>query len=102
MAMRTRTEALVNAYLNNYQNAQASTVNSGRQATQSTQNKGSALMNSTDKTLPTMTDQFSFVADAANTAVNKKASRKVAVLPAAAAQPLMRTAMMLWQQPLAI
>lgn len=43
MAMRTSTEALVNAYLNNYQNAQASTVNSGRQATQSTQNKGSAL-----------------------------------------------------------
>lgn len=74
MAMRTRTEALVNAYLNNYQNAQASTVNSGRQATQSTQNKGSALMNSTDKTLPTMTDQFSFVADAANTAVNTTAS----------------------------
>ncbi len=74
MAMRTSTEALVNAYLNNYQNAQASTVNSGRQATQSTQNKGSALMNSTDKTLPTMTDQFSFVADAANTAVNTTAS----------------------------
>ena len=72
--MRSRTEALVNAYLNNYQNAQASTVNSGRQATQSTQNKGSALMNSTDKTLPTMTDQFSFVADAANTAVNTTAS----------------------------
>lgn len=74
MSMRSRTEALVNAYLNNYQNAQASTVNSGRQATQSTQNKGSALMNSTDKTLPTMTDQFSFVADAANTAVNTTAS----------------------------
>lgn len=73
MTMRTRTEALVNAYLNNYQNAQAGTVNSGRQATQSTQNKGSALMNSTDKTLPTMTDQFSFVADAANTAVNTTA-----------------------------
>ena len=74
MAMRTRTEALVNAYLNNYQNAQASTVNSGRQATQSAQSKGSALINSTDKTLPTMTDQFSFVADAANTAVNTTAS----------------------------
>lgn len=74
MAMRTRTEALVNAYLNNYQNAQASTVNSGRQATQSTQNKGSTLMNSTDKTLPTMTDQFSFVADVANAAVNTTAS----------------------------
>lgn len=74
MSMRSHTEALVNAYLNNYQNAQASTVNSGRQATQSTQNKGSALMNSTDKTLPTMTDQFSFVADAANTAVNTTAS----------------------------
>ena len=74
MAMKTRTEALVNAYLNNYQNAQASTVNSGRQATQSAQSKGGALMNSTDKTLPTMTDQFSFVADAANTAVNTTAS----------------------------
>lgn len=54
--VRTREEALLNAYLNRYQNAQASTVNSGRSAAQSAQSKGSALMNSTDKTLPEVKD----------------------------------------------
>lgn len=54
--VRTREEALLNAYLNRYQNAQASTVNSGSSAAQSAQSKGSALMNSTDKTLPEVKD----------------------------------------------
>lgn len=54
--VRTREEALLNAYLNRYQNVQASTVNSGSSAAQSAQSKGSALMNSTDKTLPEVKD----------------------------------------------
>lgn len=54
--MRSRTEALVNAYLNNYQNANATTVSGGRSAQQSAQNRGSAIMNATDKTLPALKD----------------------------------------------
>lgn len=54
--VRTREEALLNAYLNRYQNVQASTVNSGGSAAQSAQSKGSALMNSTEKTLPEVKD----------------------------------------------
>lgn len=54
--MRSRTEALVNAYLNNYQNANASTVSGGRSAQQSAQSRGSAIMNATDKTLPALKD----------------------------------------------
>ncbi len=54
--VRTREEALLNAYLNRYQNVQASTVNSGSSAAQSAQSRGSALMNSTDKTLPEVKD----------------------------------------------
>ena len=54
--MRSRTEALVNAYLNNYQNANATTVSGGRSAQQSAQSLGSAIMNATDKTLPALKD----------------------------------------------
>lgn len=54
--MRSRTEALVNAYLNNYQNANAATVSGGRSAQQSAQSLGSAIMNATDKTLPALKD----------------------------------------------
>lgn len=54
--MRSRTEALVNAYLNNYQNANATTVSGGRSAQQSAQSRGSAIMNATDKTLPALKD----------------------------------------------
>ena len=54
--MRSRTEALVNAYLNNYQNANATTVSGGQSAQQSAQSRGSAIMNATDKTLPTLKD----------------------------------------------
>ena len=61
--MRSRTEALVNAYLNNYQNANATTVNKGQTAQQSAQSTGSAIMNATDKTLPVLTD---YTADVLN------------------------------------
>lgn len=54
--MRSRTEALVNAYLNNYQNANATTVSGGQSAQQSAQSRGSAIMNATDKTLPALKD----------------------------------------------
>lgn len=54
--MRSRTEALVNAYLNNYQNANAATVSGGQSAQQSAQSRGSAIMNATDKTLPVLKD----------------------------------------------
>lgn len=63
MAMRSRTEALVNAYLNNYQNANATMVNKGQTAQQSAQSTGSAIMNATDKTLPVLTD---YTADVLN------------------------------------
>ena len=54
--IRSRTEALVNAYLNNYQNANATTVSGGRSAQQSAQSRGSAIMNATAKTLPALKD----------------------------------------------
>lgn len=54
--MRSRTEALVNAYLNNYQNANAAAVSGGRSAQQRAQSRGSAIMNATDKTLPALKD----------------------------------------------
>ena len=54
--MRSRTEALVNAYLNNYQNANATTVSGGQSAQQSAQSRGSAIINATDKTLPMLKD----------------------------------------------
>ena len=70
MSMRTRTEALVNAYLNNYQNAQASTVNSGVQATQAARQRGAALLNATDKTLPVLKNQLADVGTAAVAGAN--------------------------------
>lgn len=76
--MRSRTEALVNAYLNNYQNANATTVSGGRSAQQSAQSRGSAIMNATDKTLPALKDYSADVLNgiiksadnAQNTAIN--------------------------------
>lgn len=59
--MRSRTEALVNAYLNNYQNANAAAVSGGRSAQQSAQSRGSAIMNATDKTLPALKDYSAYV-----------------------------------------
>ena len=76
--MRSRTEALVNAYLNNYQNANAATVSGGRSAQQNAQSRGSAIMNATDKTLPALKDYSADVLNgivksadnAQNTAIN--------------------------------
>lgn len=76
--MKSRTEALVNAYLNNYQNANAATVSGGRSAQQSAQSRGSAIMNATDKTLPALKDYSADVLNgiiksadnAQNTAIN--------------------------------
>ena len=76
--MRSRTEALVNAYLNNYQNANAAAVSGGRSAQQSAQSRGSAIMNATDKTLPALKDYSADVLNgivksadnAQNTAIN--------------------------------
>jgi hypothetical protein len=54
-----REDALLNAYLNRYKNAQASTVNEGQNKTQTARAKGAALLNATDKTLPVLKDTFS-------------------------------------------
>lgn len=82
MSMRTRTEALVNAYLNNYQNAQASTVNSGVQATQAARQRGAALLNATDKTLPVLKNQLADVGTAAVAGANNsfKLAQQAAVM----------------------
>lgn len=54
-----REDALLNAYLNRYKNAQASTVNEGQNKTQAARAKGAALLNATDKTLPVLKDTYS-------------------------------------------
>lgn len=53
-----REDALLNAYLNRYKNAQASTVNEGQNKTQTARAKGAALLNATDKTLPVLKNTF--------------------------------------------
>lgn len=45
-----REDALLNAYLNRYQTAQASNVSTGRGTTRKAQQQGSAIMNATDIT----------------------------------------------------
>ncbi len=94
--MKSRTEALVNAYLNNYQNANATTVSSGQSAQQSAQSAGSAIMNATDKTLPVLKDYSSDVLNgiiksadnAQNTAISnlKLAQKQIEAEQAAAAK----------------
>lgn len=54
-----RENALLNAYLSRYKNAQASTVNEGQNKTQTARAKGAALLNATDKTLPVLKDTYS-------------------------------------------
>lgn len=54
-----REDALLNAYLSRYKNAQASTVNEGQNKTQTARAKGAALLNATDKTLPVLKDTYS-------------------------------------------
>ena len=58
MAMKTREDALFNAYLNNFKAAQAQAVNSGVQATQAARQRGAALLNATDKTLPSLGNPY--------------------------------------------
>lgn len=53
-----REEALLNAYLNRYQTAQASNVSTGRSTTRKAQQQGSAIMNATDKTLPVLHNSY--------------------------------------------
>lgn len=70
MAMRTREDALFNAYLNNYKAAQAQAVNSGVQATQAARQRGAALLNATDKALPVLKNQLADVGTAAIAGAN--------------------------------
>ena len=63
--MKTREDALFNAYLNNFKAAQAQAVNSGVQATQAARQRGAALLNATDKTLPVLKNQLADVGTAA-------------------------------------
>lgn len=65
MSVKTREDALFNAYLNNYKAAQAQAVNSGVQATQAARQRGAALLNATDKTLPVLKNQLADVGTAA-------------------------------------
>lgn len=53
-----REDALLNAYLNRYQTAQASNVSTGRSTTRKAQQHGSAIMNATDKTLPVLHSSY--------------------------------------------
>lgn len=53
-----REDALLNAYLNRYQTAQASNVSTGRSTTRKAQKQGSAIMNATDKTLPVLHNSY--------------------------------------------
>lgn len=53
-----REDALLNAYLNRYQTAQASNVSTGRGTTRKAQQQGSAIMNATDKTLPVLHNSY--------------------------------------------
>lgn len=53
-----REDALLNAYLNRYQTAQASNVSTGRSTTRKAQQHGSAIMNATDKTLPVLHNSY--------------------------------------------
>ena len=53
-----REDALLNAYVNRYQTAQASNVSTGRSTTRKAQQQGSAIMNATDKTLPVLHNSY--------------------------------------------
>lgn len=82
MAMKTREDALFSAYLNNYKAAQAQAVNSGVQATQAARQRGAALLNATDKTLPVLKNQLADVGTAAITGANNnfKLAQQVAAM----------------------
>lgn len=57
--VRNREDALLDAYLGRYKGAQASTVSEGQSKTKSAQQKGSALLNAADKTLPALKNTYS-------------------------------------------
>lgn len=56
MAMKTRGEALLNAYLNRYVTAQQNAVNSGKTEAASVAASGASVMNSQDMSLPSLDD----------------------------------------------
>lgn len=54
-----REDALLNAYMARYKNAQASTVSEGQNKTSTARARGAAILNATDKTLPALKDTYS-------------------------------------------
>lgn len=70
MSVKSREDALFSAYLSNFKAAQAQAVNSGVQATQAARQRGAALLNATDKTLPVLKNQLADVGTAAISGVN--------------------------------
>ena len=57
--VRNREDALLDAYLSRYKNAQTGTVSEGQSKAKTAQQKGSALLNATDKTLPVLKNNYS-------------------------------------------
>nr|DAE46919.1 MAG TPA: hypothetical protein [Ackermannviridae sp.] len=53
-----REDALLQAYLSRYKAAQDSAVTGGQQSTQKAQRRGSAILNATDKTLPSLGNPY--------------------------------------------
>lgn len=56
--MNNREDALLQAYLSRYKAAQDSAVTGGQQSTQKAQRQGSAILNATDKTLPSLGNHY--------------------------------------------
>lgn len=56
--INNREDALLQAYLGRYKTAQGSTVTGGQQAAQTAQKQGSAILNATDKTLPSLGNPY--------------------------------------------
>lgn len=56
--MNNREDVLLQAYLSRYKAAQDSAVTGGQQSTQKAQRQGSAILNATDKTLPSLGNPY--------------------------------------------
>lgn len=56
--INNREDALLQAYLGRYKTAQGSTVTGGQQSAQEAQRRGSAILNATDKTLPSLGNPY--------------------------------------------
>lgn len=56
--MNNREDALLQAYLSRYKTAQDSAVTGGQQSTKKAQRQGSAILNATDKTLPSLGNPY--------------------------------------------